>query len=303
MGQPVIRAERLSRDFGGKRALDRVNLSIGSGQVVALLGPNGAGKSTLLRLLSGALEPTEGSAYLFGERSRRLAPETLTRVSVMLDGQEPPRWATPKRLLDLQSEASPSFDRSLCERFLCSHDLQPGTSYESMSKGQKRWTLAALCLASSADLLLLDEPAEGLDPAARRELYDRIRDYANDRGGTIFVATHLIHDIERIADEVAILERGRLLLHETLEVLRERAREVEFPTAVEASNLDGELDWLGTKQERGGMVGWILIPDEGEEALRHRLAPEVEIRPVGLESLYFAVTAYSKEEVETDALQ
>ncbi len=205
----IISTAGLSRDFGTKRALDKVILEIMPARIVALLGPNGAGKTTFLKLLSGALEPTEGSASLFREPSRHLPAQTLQRFSVMLDGEEPPAWVKLQLLLDLEAEAKPHIDHAACVQALQSHDLAVNARYGTLSKGQKRWVQAMLCLCSGSELLLLDEPSEGLDPAARRELYDRIRTYANDHSATLIVATHLIHDIERIADEVAILCQGK----------------------------------------------------------------------------------------------
>jgi ABC-type multidrug transport system ATPase subunit len=288
MAELVIRTEHLSRDYGTKRAVNRLNLEVGPGRVVALLGPNGAGKSTLLKLLTGLLEPTEGRSWLLGAPSRDLPGKIFGRVATMLDGHEPPRWATPKRMIALQAEASPGFDTAVAEELIAAHGLSLKSRYGTLSKGQKRWVLAVLCLASGADLLLLDEPAAGLDTAARREIYDRIRDYVNNRDATAIVTTHIIHDIERIADDVAILREGRLILHEPLEDLRERVREVDVPN-LDAIPQEEGVTMLGFRREHDGAVAWLHCP-EGAEKLASLLGSQVPIRSVGLEQLYLAVT-------------
>jgi len=248
MDTGIIRAENLTRDYRAKRALDNLSMQVAPGRVVALLGPNGAGKSTLLRLLMGLIEPTSGQSWLLGASSRALTQHVLDRVAAMLDGCEPPRWATPKRMMALQADASKSFSRDRAMELIAQHDPLLDTRYGALSRGQKRWVLASLCLATGADVLLLDEPADGLDTASRREVYDLIRDHVNERNATALVTTHIIHDIERVADEVAILNKGQLILHESLDDLRERVREVEL-SAVGLEALRKNVTVLGQRRE------------------------------------------------------
>lgn len=288
--ESVIAATGLSRDFGSKHALENVTLEIPPARIVALLGPNGAGKTTLLKLLSGGLEPTQGSSCLFGEASRRLSSRTLQRFSVMLDGEEPPAWVTLKLLLDLEAEAKPLFDRNACVQALQAHDLALNARYGTLSKGQKRWVQSMLCLCSGSELLLMDEPADGLDPAARRELYDRIRTYANDHSATLIVATHLIHDIERIADDVAILCQGKLLLHEDLEQLREEVRFVEVPIGVSSRNLLEKSSWLQHQSVKDGTTGWVRCDHGWSQSTLNELPPRLLIHPFALEEFYLAMT-------------
>ncbi len=298
MNDTAIQTTCLTRDFGAKRALNGVSLTIPKGRVIALLGPNGAGKSTLLKLLTGLLEPTFGSSKVLGAPSRAMPADICGRLAVMLDGCEPPGWATPRRMIDLQADASPHFDRDAAQTFICSRGLGEHDPYGKMSSGQKRWALAGLCLASGADVLLLDEPAAGFDTAARHEVYDRARDYANERDATVLVATHIIPDIERIADDVAVIREGRLLLHEALEDLRERVREVGLPGQETPPPINHGARWLGAKAVDGGCVAWVMTPDGDEDALRTQLGSDTPISPVGLETLYLALTEHATEEAE-----
>lgn len=287
MDTRIIRAENLTRDYRTKRALDGLNIEIAPGRVVALLGPNGAGKSTLLRLLMGLIEPTSGQSWLLGAPSRALTQDVLERVAVMLDGCEPPRWATPKRMIALQADASKSFDRQRSASLMTQHDSLLDMRYGALSRGQKRWVLASLCLATGADVLLLDEPADGLDTASRREVYDLIRDHVNEQGATALVTTHLIHDIERVADDVAILNKGQLILHESLDDLRERVREVELP-ATQLRALRASITVLCQRREENGLLCWVDLGDQPESALQ--AAGDTKIRRVDLETLYLALT-------------
>ncbi|MCA9426668.1 MAG: ABC transporter ATP-binding protein [Candidatus Omnitrophica bacterium] len=286
----ILSSQNLTRSFGSKRAVDHVSLEIPSGRVVALLGPNGAGKTTLLKLLCGVLNPTEGHSFLFGESSRRLSSRVLQRLSVCLDGFEPPPWARVDLLLDLESEAKENFNRKLCEEVLRSHNLHSDDRYDSMSKGQKRWMLATLCLSSMSDLLLLDEPADGLDPAARRALYDNVRTYANDRGASVVVATHSIHDIERIADDVVILNRGKLELHANLERLREEVRYLEIPEGDLDPTDSEEVQWLTHRLGDHGHEGWALFERDSEDAGFSMIKPGWRIEPFSLETFFLSLT-------------
>ena len=280
----IIRTRALARNYGSKRALDRFDCEIPKGRVVALLGPNGAGKSTLLKLLAGQIEPTEGVVRVWGENPRKMSATTLPRLACLIDGQEPPNWAAPIRLLRLQAEASPRFDRVLAERMILEHGISRKTPYGSLSKGQKRWVLASIALATRADLFLLDEPADGLDPAARRELYDHIRESVNDRDATALVASHIINDVERVADDVAIVNRGRLILHASLEDLREQVREVEMPSGEAFPETDAMT--ILNRRSVGG-VDLVLVRCRSDDA---GLPSSMVTRPVGLEDLFLALT-------------
>jgi ABC-2 type transport system ATP-binding protein len=289
MSEPAIRCRELKRDFGRVRAVDRIDLAVETGRVVALLGPNGAGKSTLLKLVSGLLEPTAGEAEVFGEDVRALSESDAARLIAMHENHEPPRWATAARLFDLQAAASPQFDRARAEAFCRERDLSLSKPYGTLSKGQKRWVLAAATLAARADLMLLDEPADGLDPSARRRLYDALRETTNTHESTAVVATHIIHDIERVADDVAIIDRGRLRLFAPLEDLREQVREVELPAGAALDALPPEIESLGTRTVGDTTLVWLRAA-ASEEAIREIAGPEALVRPVGLEALFLALT-------------
>lgn len=289
MTEWAIQAERLTRDYGQRCALDHLDLKVEAGRFVALLGPNGAGKSTLLRLLGGLLEPTGGSVRVAGQDPRYPPAGWQGSLAAMHEGHAPPARATVARLLALEAEASPRFDHALAERFCLARGAGRRTRFGTLSKGQRRWLLAGLTLASGAPVLLFDEPADGLDPAARRELYGALRERATEQGATILVATHGIHDVERVADDVVIVQRGRLLLDASLEALREEIREVELPAgaALPASG----VDVLRQQRVGGTELAWIRLGHVEESEFLRGLPPGAAVRTVGLEELYLILTA------------
>jgi len=296
MSDPVIEARNLTRDFGRLRALDWLSLQVWPGHVLALLGPNGAGKSTFLRLVQGLLAPTAGQVRLLGRPSRRLPADLCRRVACVGQDQDPPPWATLRQLLALQAGASPRFDRPLAEDLCRRGGLSLGRSFGSLSKGQRRWVLAVLALAAGAEVLLLDEPAEGLDPAARRDLYDRVRDCVNERDAAAVVATHVIGDIERVADDVAIIHRGHLVLHAPLEELREQVRQVALPNTEALPDLAAGVSLLGSIRLGQTLVAWVRCNGLSDDELHRRAGPRARVRTVGLERLYLTIAEHLSED-------
>jgi ABC-2 type transport system ATP-binding protein len=287
MSDCAIRTEELTRDYGRKRALDSVDLAVEPGRVVALLGPNGAGKSTLLQLLMGLLEPTVGTACVLGCPSRSMTADVQAQVASMGEGHEPPLWASLAWLADLESGGRVAFDRAYAQALWGKRSLSAKDVYGRLSKGQRRWALAGLALASGAKVLFLDEPAEGMDPAARRSLYDELRVYANDRAATVIVATHVIGDIERVADDVAIIKGGKVVLHDGLEDLKEEVREVELPAGANVTGL-APAEVLGMRCETGATLAYVRTKS-GDDQLQRALRPGAVIRTANLEALYLAL--------------
>ena len=305
MSNDVIVTEHLGRQFGSTHALADVSLHVTRGTVMALLGPNGSGKTTLLKLIRGLIQPTTGKAMLLGEDGRALRNDVTSRVACLFEGFVPPKSSTVWQLFELQAaagERSPSltlrvsggqFDRGMAERWCAKRELPLNRRLGSFSKGQQRWVLLGLALASGAEVLLLDEPADGLDPSARRELYDAIRDHANEHDVTAVVSTHVISDIERVADELLLLRNGRVDLHAGLEELREQVCEVESSAAHSAKSWTGELVLLGQRETAGARLSWVRTPSGNCESLvKSQLTNGDLVRPVNLETLYLALTEY-----------
>jgi ABC-2 type transport system ATP-binding protein len=284
----ALETQNLSRDYGSTKALHALDWRVPPGRLTALLGPNGAGKTTLFNVLAGQIAPTEGHAKILGTDCTRDFDTVTGRVASLLDTHEPPIWATVNELLRLECEAMPNFNADHARALFDGRGIDAKKRYEALSKGQRRWVRASLALASGAEVLLLDEPADGMDPEARRLLYDALRDLVNDQGVSVVVATHIIHDIERVADDVAILRRGELLLHDSLEELRERVREVEMEGEPPPEGLHDATVLQSMGHEGGTRL--LLRMDNGDRELKQLFGQHLEMRPVNLESLYLSLT-------------
>jgi ABC-2 type transport system ATP-binding protein len=288
----AVLAEHLTRNYGTFRALDDLSLAIEKGTIVGLLGPNGAGKTTFLKLLLGLLAPTAGGSWVLGSPSRALPAEVSGRIAALIEGRKPPEWAVMRNVMKLQKGASPKFDWEFCKQHCLSRAVCPKTRYGTLSKGQKRWFLSGLTLAMGAEILLMDEPADGLDPSARRELYEKLRAYANEHEATIIVASHILSDIERVADDVAIIDHGRLMLYDSLENLRDQVREVELPSAEAIPDFGPDVTVLSSRRAGEALLVCVQCRNAGDAELRGRVDARAVIRTVGLEALYLAVAEH-----------
>jgi ABC-2 type transport system ATP-binding protein len=213
----VFTADALCRSFGEHQVLRNVHFSIPPGSVCSLLGPNGAGKTTLFKLLLGLIHPTSGLCAVRGDSGLPRSQSVLQPLGSLIDGFEPPGNTRIRHLLSLNCDVGPKFDVDRAYAMLSEKGLGMEMPWKTLSKGQQRWTLLVMLLCRGCDVLLLDEPADGLDPDARLQLYQLIRRETNERGVTALIATHIINDIEKVTDDVCILHQGQLILHESLE--------------------------------------------------------------------------------------
>jgi len=292
MSDHAVRTVQLRRDFGAVRALDGLSLDVSKGTILTLLGPNGAGKTTLLRILMGLIEPTGGQVFVLGSPARSQPAGGAGRVAYVGDRCEPPDWATPALLEGVQAGASRTFDRTLFREFCKRRGLSLKRPYGALSKGQRRWVLTSLALACRPELVLLDEPADGLDPAARKALYDALRDHVNECEATAIVTTHVIADIERIADDVAIMMAGRSVLHGPLDDLRENIRQVEMSGGISSPELGDMATLLGSTRQGDMAIAWVKCNGVSDGQLVRRLGPGATVRTVGLETLYLAIAEH-----------
>ena len=213
----LIECRELTKNFGSKVALDRVDLNIGRGKVVGLLGPNGSGKTTLIKLMNGLIRPTYGEVLMDGQQ-----PGTHTKaiISYLPDRTYFADWMTVKDILDMFSEFYEDFDRSKAEDMCASMNINVRDRIKTMSKGTKEKVQLILVMSREADLYLLDEPIGGVDPAARDYILETI--IAGYReNATLVISTHLIADVEKILDGIVFLKEGRIAQVSSVEEIRE----------------------------------------------------------------------------------
>ncbi|HWE47623.1 MAG TPA: ABC transporter ATP-binding protein [Caulobacteraceae bacterium] len=222
--QDALRLRGLSKTYGGKIAVDKLDLDVRAGELYALLGPNGAGKTTTLRMVAGLLKPDAGTIELFGIDALK-DPSAAKQITAWAP-DEPLLYdkLTPVEYLDFVAGlwgVDPKVGRKRTEDLLKWLDLwdQRQQRCEGFSRGMKQKTSLAGALIHEPKLLILDEPLTGLDAAAAREVKDLLQERAR-AGATVILTTHILEVAERIADRIGIIARGKLLAQGTLEELR-----------------------------------------------------------------------------------
>jgi ABC-2 type transport system ATP-binding protein len=221
MSTPAVHTEQLTKMFGTLTAVDRLDLTVQQGEVFGYLGPNGAGKTTTIRLLLDFLRPTAGRATVLGGSGAD--PQIRRRVGFLpADLAVDPRW-TAAELVDfygrLRGGHQPGWVASLLDRF----DLDPTRPVGQLSTGNRRKVGIVQAVAHRPELLLLDEPTSGLDPLLQHEFQLLIRELVAD-GATVFLSSHVLPEVEALADRVAILRRGQLVALSTVDEMRRAAR-------------------------------------------------------------------------------
>jgi len=224
----AIEAVDLTRRFGRCEAVNALTLDVPAGSVFALIGPNGAGKTTAIKLLMNLLRPVRGTSRLLGVESRRLGVRELQRIGYVSENQELPDWMTPDQLLEYCRPCYPTWDRTLVGRLQEVLGLTARTPLRTLSRGTRMKAALLASLGYRPELVILDEPFTGLDPLVRDELIRALLDTWGDRTCTCLISSHDIEDVERLADWVGFLDRGKLLFAEPIASLLARFRLVEI---------------------------------------------------------------------------
>jgi len=225
MNTPVIETQGLTRYFGNKRIVAPLDLRVPRGSIFGFLGRNGAGKSTTIRMLMGLLEPTRGSSRVLGEDSRNLSPQTRARIGYLAEGHHVYGWMSIGECAKFQASFYAHWNDAIFRGVIRHFGLEPAMKAGNLSRGQRAGLGLALTLAPEPELLILDDPALGLDPVARRSLLQSMLFVARGEGRTILFSSHLLSDVERVADHIAVLDNGVLRANCSLDTFRERVRQ------------------------------------------------------------------------------
>ena len=227
--EAIIRVQHLTKRYGGSRGVEDLTFEVGPGEAFGFLGPNGAGKTTTIRLLLDFIRPTSGTARVFGMDPRREGVQVHRRV-----GYLPGELALYERMTgeaylrafaDLRGGVGVARIKELAERL----DLDPSRKIHDLSHGNKQKIGLVQAFMHEPELLILDEPTQGLDPLVQQTFYKMIQDEQRERGATIFLSSHVMPEVERVCDRVAIIREGRLATVADIGELKAKVlRRIEF---------------------------------------------------------------------------
>ena len=216
-GEYAIELKRLTRYFGPKPVVRDLDFAVPSGKVTALLGLNGAGKTTTIRILMGLLSPTRGAAITLGEDASEMSIQTRARIGYLVEGHFLYPSMKVRDCESFQRAGYKSWDDQLFRDIVQHFGIDPLARVSTLSRGQRAGVSLALVLAPDPELLILDDPALGLDPVSRRALNETLIEFAAGGKRTVLLSTHLLDDVERIADRVAVMVGGRLKVDTSME--------------------------------------------------------------------------------------
>ena len=210
----LLRCDGITKKYGPLIALNNIDLSIEGGRIIGLLGPNGSGKTTLIKLINGLLTPTSGSLTVCGG--------TPGVVAYLPDSNYLNSWMTVGQLVDMFCDFYEDFRRDTAIEMLTRLGITTGVRLKTLSKGNKEKVSLILVMSRSAKLYVLDEPIAGVDPATRDYIISTIIGNYNPEASVI-ISTHLISDIEQVLDEVIFINNGNIVLHKSVDAIREES--------------------------------------------------------------------------------
>ncbi len=298
MSDAVIVTDDITKRYGRTTAVEGVDLEVPPGKVFALMGRNGAGKTSLIRMLLGLTPITGGRGTVLGMDSAKQHVQIRRRVGYVPEVHHMYRWMTVREICWFTSSFYSTWDNALCADLLKRFSLDPEKKIKELSRGMIAKVALTLALAHEPRLLVLDEPTDGLDAVVRKEFLESVVHVAADEGRTVFISSHLLQDVERVADRVALMEGAHIRLVEDLDHLKKRVRSLTltFPAgAPERLELPGGLSIEKTPRE------WRVVVEDFTPETVSRLQPQVpgariETRDLGLEDIFVALVGKRAEE-------
>jgi ABC-2 type transport system ATP-binding protein len=224
MSDPVISISELTRRFGARTALDSVSLVLPRGAVYGLVGANGAGKTTLIRHILGLLRAEGGSVRVFGLDPVADPVGVLSRIGYLSEENDLPGWMRVDELIRYSRAFYPAWDDAYAEELRQTFALDPTAKIKNLSKGQKARVGLLIALSYRPELLVLDEPSSGLDPIVRRDILGAVIRTIADEGRTVLFSSHLLEEVEQVADHVTMIANGKIVLSASLAEIKESHR-------------------------------------------------------------------------------
>jgi ABC-2 type transport system ATP-binding protein len=222
--RPLVEVRGLTRRYGGNCALDNIDLSIGAGRVYGLVGANGAGKTTLLKHLLGLLRPQSGTVRVFGEDPVLHPERVLKRIGYLSEQRDMPEWMRISEFLRYLQAFHPTWDMGFAYELLDTFKLDATRKISALSQGMRAQTGIIAALAHRPELLILDEPSNGLDAVVRLDIIDAVIRTVADEGRSVLFSSHLLDEMERTCDHVTMIQEGRIAFDTDLDAIKETHR-------------------------------------------------------------------------------
>lgn len=291
----AIQTHQLTKHYGSKRVVDTLDLKVATGSVYGLLGRNGAGKSTTIKMLMGMVRPDYGHAELLGKPVETLSPATRGKICYLAEGHPLYGWMSIGEAVRFTRSFYKTWNDQLCEQILDHFELSRRQKIRRLSRGQVAQVSLALGVAPEPELLILDDPTLGLDTVVRRDFLESLIQIIHREGRTILLSSHILGDVERVADRIGVMLGGVLRVDCPTEQFRQSVKKivVEFRgVPPEAPVCPGLVNWrhVGSRLELV-LVGY----DQEQQAAIESLEPQsIEIIDLNLEDAFIEYTRKQK---------
>jgi ABC-2 type transport system ATP-binding protein len=285
----VIETYGLTKQYRNSLAVHNLDLAVPEGNISAFLGPNGSGKTTTIRMLLGLARPSAGNGIVFGQAISDDTASVKIRQRTGYVGEDKRLYGymTVAQTLNFVRCVYPNWNRDRENVLMKRFDLPLDRKCKKLSKGMRTKLALVLALSRRADLLILDEPSEGLDPGAAEHLLEAVVQAAAD-GATVFFSTHQISEVERIADHIFIMNRGRLVLQSAMEEMRENYRRIHFAFPGRAPADEMSVDGVRGLRAEGHVLS--VVANGNVESIVHHGqalgALSVNVQPIGLREVF-----------------
>lgn len=280
----MVSITKLQRQLQGMTVLNNINASIHPGDVIGLLGKNGAGKTTLLETLLGFGLPAFGEVRLWGEPAHQLGADTKHRLGYVPQADELLLMMNGEDHLKLYRSLRPRWNQALVDKLCSEWEIPLKRVALRMSVGERQKLSIVLALAHEPDLLVLDEPVAALDPLARRRFIQQLVDIAAEEQRAIVFSSHIVSDMERIANRIWLLNGGELVWQEGQDELKESVVRVSWRPEQQQPSLSGVLH----REQNAQRVQWVVVDwsTEKQQALQAQLQSPLQVDYVGLEDIF-----------------
>lgn len=287
----AIVTHRLTKYYGPDCVIHSLNLRVPHGSVYGLLGRNAAGKSTAIKMLLGMVQPSYGTAELLGEPAGRLRPETRRRIAYLAEGHPLYRWMTVRDAVRFTRAFYPTWNDRLLEQILDHFGLPRRQKIRRLSHGQRAQLSLALAVGPDPELLILDDPTLGLDAVVRRDFLESLVQIIQRQGRTILFSSHILGDVERVADRIGILVDGVLRVDCPTEHFKESVRKVVLEFAAQPPDFPA-CDGLVSARQVGRRLELILVGYRDEHRhLAESLSPRsIDVIELNLEDAFIDYT-------------
>ena len=293
----MIEVKNVVKSFDGLRALEALSITVPDGAVYGLVGPNGAGKSTIIRHLAGIYRQDSGDVLIGGEPVYE-NPAVKERIAYIPDDVFYYTQATIRDMMKFYRDLYPRFDTACFEKLGEAFELDPKRPVRKLSKGQQKQAAFWLALSMRPDIVILDEPVDGLDPVMRRQVWSLLLEDVAERGTTVLVSSHNLRELEDVCDHVGIMNRGRMLLERSLSELQDNIVKIQLAFA-EETPLPQDLQILHHSET--GRLQQLILRGKADELQAKLTACRplfLDVLPLTLEEIFIYELGGAEHEVK-----